>query len=98
MWCLSWSLGIWETFAIIESVQQIIRDTGWALNRAKVGVLRVGFVGRKVIKALKRIGVRDIRGVDINSKSSRKTKEGLRLGNDFSMLTDRDLVIILTTR
>ena len=85
------------TFVVTESVEQIIKDRRMALDRVKVGVMGIGFVGRRVINSLKSLGICDIRGVDINLKDSYRNN-GLRLGNDASLLEKCDLIIVLTTR
>ena len=85
-------------FSITESISEIIRVKGLANEKLKVGVVGIGFIGRKLAKDLVCMGFNMVIGIDDNKNKINQPITGVRLSDSPELLKICDIVIILTSR
>lgn len=88
-----------SVFTIIEVVNTVINKENLSIPKTRVGVVGVGFIGRRVLYELQKMGFQSIIGIDSNSqKISNQKIVGVQLSTNFEFLSTCDLVLILTSR
>jgi len=86
-------------FTIIETLKTVINKEKLSIPRTTAGVVGVGFLGRRVLYELQKMGFQSIIGIDSDSQKIANQKIiGVQLSTNFKFLSTCDLVFVLIGR
>jgi hypothetical protein len=84
-------------FSIMETLEEVIKKEKFQISKITIGVIGLGFIGKRIFEELKKMGFKSIIGFDIGVcrllSSETKTE---KIYNNFYFLSQCDLVLILT--
>lgn len=90
--------GLGTVFSITESVLEIIKIKKLARDKLKVGIMGVGFIGRKLANELAHMGFNMVIGIDDDQNKINQPIMDVQLSNNPKLLKICDIAIVLTSR